>query len=178
MSDSRAQMTEQWKTVVGHADYVVSSEGRIRRQNWVNGAKSTNRLLGYNIENGYREVCLYDAKHKRKVRLIHHVVAEAFLGPRPDGKEINHKDGNKRNNRVSNLEYVTPSENIRHALRTGLMTPVRGTAVGSSRLSNRQVRRIRERYANGASMADIARRMKLGLTTVSDIVSRRTWTHI
>jgi DNA-binding NarL/FixJ family response regulator len=92
--------------------------------------------------------------------------------------EINHKDGDKRNNCVDNLEYVTASENIRHALRTGLMVPAKGAQVGSSKLTNRQVRRIRERHAAGASMSEIARRMKLGLTTVSDIVARRTWAHI
>lgn len=51
---------------------------------------------------------------------IHVMVALVFLGPRPPGMEINHRDGNKRNNSVANLEYVTPAENHEHALRSGL----------------------------------------------------------
>lgn len=52
--------------------------------------------------------------HTRK--MIHKLVAEAFLGNKPPKHEINHKDGNKSNNHASNLEYVTHKENIRHAL--------------------------------------------------------------
>jgi len=169
---------EIWKTVPSNDDYAVSNFGHIKRTRWVNGAKRAGRSLGYNCESGYREVAFYDTKHRKTVRLIHQVVAEAFLGPCPPGKEINHKDGNKRNNRLDNLEYVTPSQNIRHAIETGLLVPVRGTQVSTSVLTNRQVRRIRERFKKGASMSDIARRLKIGLTTVSDIVNRRTWTHI
>src|ERR1019366_3094708 len=138
-------MEEIWKTVVSNNAYVVSNMGRIKRTGWVNGAKATNRLLGYNLENGYREIAMYNPDHSRKTRLIHQVVTEAFLGPCPSGMEVNHKDGNKRNNSLDNLEYVTPSQNIQHALRTGLMVPARGTAISSSVLTNRQVRRIRER---------------------------------
>jgi hypothetical protein len=171
-------MEELWKTVITNNDYVVSNFGRVRRTRWTNGAKRIGRILGYNLENGYREVCFFDAKHNRKTKLIHQVVCDAFLGPCPDGYEINHKDGDKRNNHLDNLEYVTPSQNIRHALETGLMVPARGTQISTSVLTNRQVRRIRERFKNGASMSDISRRLKIGLTTVSDIVNRRTWTHI
>ena len=171
-------MEEIWKTVTTNNDYIVSNFGHIQRTKWVNGAKRAGRSLGYNLDNGYREVCFFDDKHKRKTKLIHQVVCDAFLGPCPDGLEINHKDGNKRNNHLDNLEYVTPSQNIRHALDTGLMVPARGTQISTSVLSNRQVRRIRERFKKGASMSDISRRLKIGLTTVSDIVNRRTWTHI
>lgn len=172
-------MTEEiWKTVTVNTSYVVSDRGHVHRTAWVNGAKSAGRSLGYNLQNGYRAVTLYDDKHKRKTYLIHQLVAEAFIGPCPAGKDVNHMDGNKRNNRAENLEYVTPSENTIHAYKTGLITPARGAQSGSARLTNRQVRRIRVRYKGGASMADIARRLKVGLTTVSDICNRKTWTHI
>lgn len=148
------------------------------RTTWVNGAKSVGRSLGYNLQNGYRAVTLYDSKHRRKTYLIHQLVAEAFIGRCPSGKDVNHKDGNKRNNRIENLEYVTPSENTIHAFKTGLIIPARGSHIGSAKLTNRQVRRIRFRYEHGASMSDIARRLNIGITTVSDIIKRRTWSHI
>ena len=53
-------------------------------------------------------------------RYLHVLVAEAFLGPCPKGKEANHRDGDRKNNAASNLEFVTHSQNVRHALRLGL----------------------------------------------------------
>lgn len=68
---------------------------------------------------GYPEVNLY-ANGKANIVLVHRLIALTFL-PNPDGKrEVNHKNGIKHDNRVENLEWVTPSENISHAYRTGL----------------------------------------------------------
>jgi len=167
---------EIWKDV--DEFYQVSNMGRVRRTTWVNGAKPVGRALGYTLQNGYREVTIYDKDHNRRTKLIHQLVMEAFVGPCPVDREINHKDGNKRNNNLDNLEYVTASENILHAHRTGLIKVARGQQAGQAILTNRQVRRIRERHAQGVSMSSIARRLKIGLSTVSDIINRKTWDHI
>lgn len=69
---------------------------------------------------GYAYVNLYN-EHGRKTKKIHRLVAETFI-PNPNNfPMVNHKDGNKLNNRVDNLEWCTPSENIQHAVRTGLI---------------------------------------------------------
>lgn len=74
---------------------------------------------------GYVQVKLVTEKGgKRKMVLLSRLVAELVYGPCPEGYEVNHKDGNKLNNHPSNLEYVTPKENISHALKTGLRTEV------------------------------------------------------
>lgn len=70
-------------------------------------------------ECGYWHVSLSVAS-RRTTKKVHRLVAEAFLRTPLPGEEINHRDGDKSNNQVNNLEWVTKSENIRHAVRTGL----------------------------------------------------------
>lgn len=123
---------EIWKPVVGYEEhYVVSSLGNVRSLDRVtyrdNGhgphpTRIKGRMMKQGIRSGYPYVnlCVDD---KRKKRTVHSLVAEAFLG---EGDEVNHKDGNKLNNHVDNLEWCTRAENHRHALETGLFVPPSG----------------------------------------------------
>ena len=103
---------EKWRDIPGYEGlYQVSSEGRIKRGD---------RIKSLHIDHGgYCTVCL--SKHSaQKNAKVHRLVAIAFI-PNPNGKKtVNHKDGNKKNNCVSNLEWATHSENIIHANKTGL----------------------------------------------------------
>lgn len=58
---------------------------------------------------------------KNRQKYVHHLVAEAFIGERPGRLVINHKDGDKTNNSLYNLEYITHAENIQHAVSSGLL---------------------------------------------------------
>lgn len=103
-----------WKSVVGYEGlYEVSDFGRVRS---LRG--KTPRVLRVNkTSNGYIHVGLVGrggAKNRRRWLSVHRLVAEAFIGECPEGREVNHKDENKANNCVSNLEYVTRSENINY----------------------------------------------------------------
>lgn len=70
---------------------------------------------------GYTDICLYDADHKPHYFLLHRLVANAFC-EHPEGKnEVNHINGDKEDNRASNLEWVSREENLQHAYNTGLM---------------------------------------------------------
>lgn len=81
------------------------------------------KILNYNKNNrGYLQVSL-TKNGKRKTYTVHRLVAKAFLPNLKNKKQINHIDGNKKNNSVDNLESVTPKENIKHAYRTGLKKP-------------------------------------------------------
>lgn len=110
---------ENWQKVGRNSNYSVSDSGQVRRDD-TNHIKEP-RLNRY----GYDVVDLYKNGNRQTER-IHRLVAEAFI-PNPDNKpEVNHKDGNKRNNHISNLEWATKRENIDHAVKHGLRTPSYG----------------------------------------------------
>lgn len=93
-------------------DYSVSTEGEVRKD-------SSNYVLCHSLQQDYHHVTL-NIQGKQKRMRVHRLVAEAFI-PNPDNKPyVNHIDGNKGNNNVNNLEWVTPSENIQHAVAIGL----------------------------------------------------------
>lgn len=111
-------MKEQWKAFAD-GFYEVSNLGRARR---LKDGRSTSpgRLLKPNPDkDGYHLIhpCV---RGKRTVYKLHSLVAKMFVGPCPRGHEVNHKDGVKGNNRATNLEYVTHSQNLRHAYASGL----------------------------------------------------------
>lgn len=96
-------------------NYLVSNSGRIRRV-------GSNRDKAVQTKDGYLITQIYMNGDREHVR-IHRAVAEEFI-PNPDNKpEVNHIDGNKLNNDVSNLEWVTKKENCRHAWDNGLVKP-------------------------------------------------------
>lgn len=105
---------EHWKDIAGYEGlYQVSDIGNIR-------SSRTGKMmkLCVNSRNGY-VYCVLSNKQKRKNCRVHRLVASAFLGVR-DGLQVNHIDGDKANNKLSNLEWVTRSENMKHAFATGL----------------------------------------------------------
>ena len=116
-------MEEIWKDIEGYEGiYQVSNLGRVRPQNrdivFKKGNK--NRVVGDSMRasydgGGYQSIVLWnDITHK--TIHIHRLVAEAFLEPPPSpNMEVNHKDGNKCNNCIENLEWVTHAENMKHA---------------------------------------------------------------
>lgn len=109
---------ESWDKYPCNQNYVVSNTGRVRREHSVKDKIPQER-------NGYLSVDLY-SDGKRKTKSVHRLVAETFL-PNPDNKpEVNHIDGNKYNNDVSNLEWVSSKENCRHAWDNGLIKPSYG----------------------------------------------------
>jgi len=117
------------------------------------------------------------AEGRQSYPTVHSLVAGAFLGQRPPGAQINHVDGDRRNNRVSNLEYVTAGQNSIHAFRLGLATPRSGEAHGASVLSEGDVRRIRSNPAN-LSFRDLALTFGVSVPTIYDVLTRRSWKHI
>lgn len=107
----------RWRTVPDWPKYEVSDTGRVR-----NRRRGTVRKPA--ISDGYAVVTFTRQGRKRRLR-VHRLVAEAFI-PNPHGKpQVNHRDGDRANNRVSNLEWCTASENHRHKFASGNVVPRR-----------------------------------------------------
>ena len=110
-------MTE-WKPVVGYEGYYeVSDQGDVRRVKGGKGARLGQCLKPKTSRNGYQEVNLCRSPKEHKMHLVHRLVAEAFLGE--SELHVNHKNLDKADNRLSNLEWVTRSENMQHAIENG-----------------------------------------------------------
>lgn len=158
---------EEWRTVADYPSYQISSLGRVLSTSRQRGFDRTPHFLrpGYTTA-GYPTVVLYRCGGRR-TQYIHHLVAEAFIGPRPEGLEIRHLDGDPANCVVANLAYGTQSENnfdrVRHgthhlAAKThclrGHLYDADNTYRRPSRPSSRYCRACkRARYANRAFRA-------------------------
>lgn len=102
---------ENWRPVPSAPRYYASSLGRV-----MNSKKKI--LTPFMDSSGYPIVSFW--KVCGRVR-VHNIIAETFLGKKPFGSQVNHKNGNKCDNRPENLEYISQADNLRHAFRTGLM---------------------------------------------------------
>lgn len=175
-------MTEIWTIVPSISNYLVSDLGRVKGPN--------GRVLKPSLHKRTRRYVLrpWIRGHGRKNVRVASLVAEGFLGSRPPNTEINHKDGNALNNVLQNLEYVTHSENMRHAKLLGLMASgdrhmmrthpefIRyGSRCNFSKLTKEAVVEIRRRYVCGELQKSLAREFGIGQSNISMIVNLKSW---
>lgn len=169
-------MTEIWKGITGYEGvYSVSNYGRIRRELSRTCAKAGS-ILKPSLRVGYPFVQLCRDGVSTSVS-IHRVVAEAFIGPCPAGHCVNHKDLDRTNNRDTNLEYVTQSQNVAHAYFMGARD-CRGEGNGKAVLTNSQVIEIFSRCHKRGDQAALAREYGISPTTVRQIVIGKRWSHV
>lgn len=126
---------------------------------------------------GYHEMSFYLKEDKiRKWFRIHRIVAEYYI-PNPENKPfVNHKDGNKANNSVENLEWVTHRENMDHAINFGLVKRAEENA--NSKLTTDQAEQICKMLEHGYRNVDIAKSMQIPKSLVSSIRYGICWKHI
>lgn len=165
-------MTEEWRDIPGYEGlYSVSNLGRVRRDLGDGHAAKAGRILKpWRVRNtGYLAVTLSRENISRKF-LLHRLVALVFLGTPQRGWQVNHKDGDKHNARVNNLEWVTGSDNALHAHTHGLQTMPRGDAHWNAKLSNADVAEIR-RLSAYHRHTDLAHRYGVNRSTITAIVN-------
>lgn len=157
---------ETWRAVVGYEGlYEISSYGQLNRLTSTRGTAKGIRAGSVSLV-GYRVTTLTKNKTQRQ-HYIHALVAEAFVGPRPIGQQVNHKDGNKLNNFVDNLEYVTPGGNVRHAIALGLIPS--GDDSKFSRLTSADVLKIRTRASAGEKYSNLSKEYCVSETSILHI---------
>lgn len=169
---------ETWKPLAGYEKfYTISNFGKVKsiirkwhqREHILKPIRGNCGYLRFNISKNGIIKNLY----------LHHLVALNFIGQRPKGYQVNHKDGVKLNNCVSNLEYITKSENAIHAYKLGLRKPTAGTANGMSNLSEKQIITIRNKYKNkNITQKILAIEYKTTQSNISLIVRKENWKHI
>lgn len=179
------ELEEIWRVVPGfEASHEVSSLGRVRTIErkvpcrWGAMRRVRQRVLRFHeTGDGYLGITLsFEGRQPRQP--VHRVVASAFLGAAPSAlHEINHKDGDKANNRVGNLEWVTRSENGLHAYANGLSVSRKGSLHGRAKLTDEQVEEMRS-MAGTVTQREIGRRFGVSERHAGRIVSGERWSHV
>lgn len=169
------QKLEVWLPVPGYEGrYSVSDFGNVMSMNW-NNTDLLKILKPARGSHGYLQVNLWK-NDKPKSNLVHSLVASAFIGERRKGLHINHKSGIKTDNRASNLEYVTRSQNSQHALSMGLLE--RGETHYRSILTEAQVIDIKRKIAYGIKPSEIAKEYNVSYGAIRNIATGKNWKHL
>lgn len=162
-------MTVEWREI--NPDYIVSSDGQ------VGSRRKSGRLkmMKPNARGGYLAVYLSNDNGRTR-RCVHHLVAEQFLPPKPSPHhQINHKDGDKTNNRADNLEWVTPSENALHRYNVLGKKAKRGEAHSQAKITEAQAGEIRARCSAGELQKVVATDYGITRQSVGRIARGERW---
>lgn len=174
---------EKWLDVVGYEGlYSVSDKGRVYSQprtEFVNSRKggyyryrAGKILTPYDSTGRYPQIILCkDGVHK--TGLVHRLVLTAFVPEFSELCQVNHKNGVKTDNRLDNLEWVTPSQNQKHSVE--VLGNHRGTNQGGNKLAEEQVMSIIEELDKGETEQSLAKRFSVKRGTISSIKCGKNW---
>jgi hypothetical protein len=143
-----------------------------------NGIVYGRRGRPLSTNSGDRYVQVYYSN--QPIKYAHRVIWEYVNGPIPEGMTINHIDGNKRNNKISNLECIPQAANNLHAYRTGLKVPYErgGSKNPAAKLTETEVIAIRELAAQGVSRKAIREKFGMSKYAIECVIKRKSWANI
>lgn len=174
VKDSGSIPNQEWFKIPNYSQYLVTKRGifkNIHSDHFVNSSLS---------KWGYSTIVLTRDDGKRMTLRVHRVLASMFI-PNPENKvSVDHIDGNKINNCLSNLRWVTPKENTANSLRLGLM--VKGENHPNSLLNEDSVRYIRREFRKiGKRKTNsplLAKMFGVSIYTIHGIIKGRVWNHV
>ena len=167
-------MKEKIIKIKGHkTDYTVTTSGDVYSLNY--GRSGKKKKLKQQMSKGYLYVNIY---YKKKLyrKLVNRLVAKAFIPNPKNLPEVNHKDGNKENNNVTNLEWVTSKENTFHAFKNNLRYVHKGENATDSKITNKQAHEICKLLEeNKLGTREIADKVGVSFAIVSNIKHEKAW---
>lgn len=157
-----------WKKVYGFDDYLCNEQGEIY------SLKRNKIMKTHNDKDGYKQLRLTIEKGKAITVKVHRLIAQTFI-PNPENKPcVNHKNGNKKDNTVANLEWCTTKENNTHARQTGLLNDC---GVNNSRAvcNEETLKEIRTLIAEGKGNTEIEKITGISNKVISNIRRGRNY---
>lgn len=182
-------MTETWKKIKDFPNYMISNKGRVWSKTKIVSSprgkylKKGRILKSHDDKRGYLTIVLINGKGRKNCK-IHRLVAEAFLKNPELKREVNHINGIKADNEVSNLEWVTSKENKTHAWNIGLYKKqdrlkFTGENNGRAKLKEQQILEIRKKYKSGGiSQKALGEMYNTSQSQIFYIVNNITWKHV
>lgn len=176
-------MPEEWRPCAGYEDcYAISNLGRLARTaTYGRNPKPCWKIRAPALKKGYRtyHMCKNGIS---KYRLAHLLVWRSFKGPIPDGLEVNHKNGNRDEPDLTNLELMTRPENATHSFlvlgRANFNVTQRGSKNGGSKLTESDIPEIFRLYSTGVNQRKIAEHFGVSKRNISKVLRGETWRHI
>jgi hypothetical protein len=172
-------ISEEWLPCPGYEDsYQVSDLGRVRSIDRVSGSRpgiiKGKVLKPFLNRRKYLEVNLF--KNSKSIpKIIHRLIAKAFLNNTENKPQVNHKDGNKLNNSISNLEWFTNSENQKHAYKLGLQPSRAGENNNKAKITDKDVTLLKQLYNSGSTIIEVSNSMNINVSIIRQIIYGKSW---
>lgn len=156
---------ENWRSIKNFPNYEVSDMGRVRHV-------KTKRIRkpSVSVKGGYLYHNLYDFSGTRKGKYEHRLVAEAFLPNPLNKKMVIHSNGNKKDNKVSNLKWASDSESAIHSSRMKFFS--------NQKLDEEKVKKIWNCLRRGDSLKEIAKKFNVSIGAIGDIKYGKSWKYV
>ncbi len=160
------------KDLIGYEGlYKVFEDGKVWSIKYSKFLKSRRNKGGYTVVTISKDA-------KIKCIPVHRLLYLNFIDKIDSGLQINHRDGNKLNNRLENLELVTPSQNIQHAWDNALIPRKVGEQNKNSKLTDSSILSIFSLRKQGLTQNEIAAEMEISRSNISRVLSRKMWGHV